>query len=123
MSFSIRPIDNYYIYYADIEEDNKMTRHYLHAIFFRNEGISADYMSKLINFQTVTHTRYNMSLYFDDILLQLTIPCMPSSLKRERNELLAAMDQYGLHEDWPKVFMLVNEEPHDVPNRYIDGRT
>ena len=99
-----------------------MTRYYLHALFFRNEEVSADYMSRLINFQTVTQTRYNMSLYFDDILLQLTIPCMPSSLNRERNEMLGAMDQYGLHDDWPKVFMLVNEEPHDVPNRYIDGR-
>jgi hypothetical protein len=99
-----------------------MTRHYLHAIFFRSEEVSAVYMSKLINFQTLTQTRYNMSLYFDDILLQLTIPCMPSSLNRARNEMLAAMDQYDLHEDWPKVFMLINEEPHDVPNRYIDGR-
>lgn len=97
-----------------------MIDYYLHALFFRSED-AVDYMSKLIQFQAATDRRYNMTLHLNDTILQLTIQCLPSNERRARNELLAAMDENGLHEDWPKVLVLTNNDQNDVPREFIDG--
>jgi hypothetical protein len=93
--------------------------YFLHALFIRSEDAVCD-MSKLIDFQDATDRRYNLTLHLNDTILQLTIPCLPSTQKRARHELLSAMDDNGLHADWPKVLLLTNSDSMDVPKKYID---
>ncbi|KAL6917253.1 hypothetical protein FSHL1_008681 [Fusarium sambucinum] len=93
---------------------------FLHALFYKSEDAVFD-MSKLIEFQTATDKRYNMALHLNETILQLTIPCVPSTEQKARDELFTAMDENNLHKDWSKVLIVTNTDPSDVPKYYIDG--
>ncbi|GKU05609.1 hypothetical protein FLAG1_08487 [Fusarium langsethiae] len=94
--------------------------YFLHALFFKSEGAVVD-MPKLIDFQAATDKRYNMALHLNETILQLTIPCVPLTEQKARNELFAAMDENDMHKDWSKVLVVTNSDPSDVPKEYIDG--
>lgn len=100
--------------------NSRIMAYFLHALFFKREGAPFD-MTKMVAFQNATEKRYNMAFHLDETILQLTIPCLPSTEQKTRDQLFAAMDEYDLHNEWPKVLIVTNDDQSDVPKAYIDG--